>query len=429
MVVVPPLVLAALCGGVSLVAAAVGAAADAGSLGALWALGLAAMYAAAVATAALEALFGLVGVAVASTLFVFFTAPLFSVRDPRLLPSPWRQVVPWTPHGTTLDLATSLAWFGSSDVVRPVLVLGGVIVVSLVALVAASHFRTESRAVQQQGGDRVRWRLRALAVIVPTALALVAAVALAPAGARVVSATRVPGAAQTEIIPAPTSKISDLKGLNEFASTVRAGAEFQGADVGADVRAAGRSPAVGLRRHAARARLRRPAVRPQLDAGLQPAVPRSCCRPTTGRSSPTGRRASATGRCRSPRSSAPATTWSASATNGSGPRRAGRGLRLREPRAVDRRLRRPRGGDPAADRTSRTSARTRRPPGPTWGAAAAVHRRLGLPLRHRATRGTASSASRCRWRGCGRTTCSTRRGGATGTATWQRTRAAEAAAR
>ena len=70
-------------------------------------LGLAATVTTSAATTALVALLGLVGAAIASTVFVFLTAPLFTGHDPRLLPSPWRQVAPWTPHGATSDLATS----------------------------------------------------------------------------------------------------------------------------------------------------------------------------------------------------------------------------------------------------------------------------------------------------------------------------------
>ncbi len=191
-----------------------------------WLLGFGATLTAAAATAALDALFGLVGVAVASTLFVFATAPLFSGRDPQLLPSPWREVAPWTPHGATFDLATSLTWFGAVDVVRPLLVLGGCLLVALVAWAAASRPVTTPKA------GSTRW-LRAAAWVVPVVLAVVAAVLLAPSGTTIVSATPVQGATETQCIP--RQKISTLAELNHAVLTVRAGSSFQGADVGADV--------------------------------------------------------------------------------------------------------------------------------------------------------------------------------------------------
>ena len=224
--------LAGACAALSLLVAGVTTVTTDGSFWPLWGLGFAAMFAAAAATAALDVLFGPVGVAVAATVLVFLTGPLFSVRDARLLPAPWWQAEPWTPHGATLHLTASFSWFGSSDVLQPALLLGGVILVSLVVLAMAPHRGAESG--QERGP--LRWRLLALAVAVPTALAVVAAVVLAPAGARVVSKDPVPGASQTACVPAPTKKITDVKGLNDFIRTVRAGPSFQGADVGADVR-------------------------------------------------------------------------------------------------------------------------------------------------------------------------------------------------
>ncbi len=153
----------------------------AGSFWLVWGLGFAAMLAVGAATAALDVLFGVVGVAVAATVLVFLTGPLFSVRDPRLLPSPWWQAEPWTPHGATLHLATSLSWFGSSDVLRPALLLGGLLVLSLLVLAVAPL--RDARSGQERRAGSGHWRLLALAVAVPTALAVSAAVVLAPAGA------------------------------------------------------------------------------------------------------------------------------------------------------------------------------------------------------------------------------------------------------
>ena len=224
--------LAITCGTTSLVVAIVLSVGH-GSFGAWWTLGFVSTYAAAVSTVALDVLFGPIGVALASTLFLFLAGPLMSGRDPHLLPGFWWKVAPWTLQGATRGLATSVAWFGSSALLGPTLVLVGVIVVSLVALGASKRFRRPS-ADPHRAIEKVPWRLRVVAVTLPVALAVVAATVFAPARASVVSAERVPGASETECVATP--KISNLKELNAFAGTVRGGPAFQGADVGADVR-------------------------------------------------------------------------------------------------------------------------------------------------------------------------------------------------
>ena len=228
--------LAVVCAALGLVVAVVTTATLGGSLWVVWGLGFASMFAAAAATAALDVLFGPLGVAVAATVFVFLTGPLFSVRDARLLPSPWWQAEPWTPHGATLQLATSLSWFGPSGVLRPALLLAGVIVLALVVLATARRARGQEAGPGGEQQTSTHWRLLVLAVTVPAVLAVVAAVVLAPAGAHVVSKEPVPGASQTSCVPAPTTTIDSVKSLNDYVRTVRAGPAFQGADVGADVR-------------------------------------------------------------------------------------------------------------------------------------------------------------------------------------------------
>jgi uncharacterized protein DUF4185 len=226
----PVALLAAACACASLVVASV-VSPQGGSFVTWWVLGFATTFASAISTAALEVLFGLVGMALASTFFLFLAGPLMSGRDPRLLPGFWWEVAPWTLHGATRELATALSWFGSFPV-RPALVLGGVVIVSLVVLVAAAQLLDRpvegSRAV-----DAVPWRLRVIAIVVPVAMALVAATFLAPGAARAVSAEPVPGASQTDCVATP--EITNLQQLNTFARTVRGNPSFQGADVGADV--------------------------------------------------------------------------------------------------------------------------------------------------------------------------------------------------
>ena len=222
--------LGVACGALSLATAALMAASH-GDFVAWWLLGFVTTYAAAAATRALEVLFGLVGLALASTLFLFLAGPLLSGRDPRLLPGRWWEVAPWTLHGATNELTTSYFWFGTAGLLRPVLVLVGTVVIALIVVVVGPRLRDQSADEHQTA--RVPWRLRTVVILVPVVLAIVAATALAPSVASVVTADPVPGASETECVATP--KISSVADLNEFAGKVRGGSAFQGADVGADV--------------------------------------------------------------------------------------------------------------------------------------------------------------------------------------------------
>ena len=206
---------------------AVVVAARGGPLPTFWALGVAATVTTSAATGVLMALLGMVGTALASTFFVFLTAPLFTGHDPRLLPTPWRQVAPWTPHGAITELASSFTWYGGRDVVRPLLVLGGYLLVSVLAWTVAVGAPSPSAPSRRAG------RLHAVALAVPVALAVVGAVLLAPTGTTIVSATPVQGASQTTCLP--RQEVSSVDQLNQQILSVRAGSSFQGADVGADV--------------------------------------------------------------------------------------------------------------------------------------------------------------------------------------------------
>ncbi len=226
------LLLAAACVGSSLVVATVLATKSGGSFVTWWAVGFVATYATAVAATALEVLLGLVGVALASTVFLFLAAPLMSGRDPRLLPGFWWEVAPWTLHGATNEIATSVSWFGESVPLRPALFLGGVVALALVVLLTANGL--QGRATDRgRPVDAVPWRLKVLAIAVPMAMALLAATLAAPDRATVVSAERVPGSSEMPCVATP--KVSNLEQLNEFVGSLRGGAAFQGADVGADV--------------------------------------------------------------------------------------------------------------------------------------------------------------------------------------------------
>ena len=79
---------------------------------------------------------------------------------------------------------------------------------------------------------RLPWRLRVALVTMPAAAAMFAAVALAPeSGDEPVPPADL--AAETRCVP--IEPITSVEGMNQLATKVRGGSEFQGADVGADV--------------------------------------------------------------------------------------------------------------------------------------------------------------------------------------------------
>ncbi len=220
------LVLAGASAGASLLVATIATVLDDGPLLTWWALGLAVTFTAAVATTALEVLLGVVGLALAGTLLLVVAVPVLGGRDLRLLPEAWWRIEPWTLDGASRELAASTTWFGGFPP-RAALVVGGVLAVALVVVLRSARLRGSSAEPPP-----VHWRWRVLAAAVPVALSLVALTLLAPRSATVVSATPVPGAAETTCVGTPT--IETLAELNHFVSTVRGGPAFQGADVGAD---------------------------------------------------------------------------------------------------------------------------------------------------------------------------------------------------
>lgn len=89
---------------------------------------------------ALESVLGLWGLALATAALSGIAVPLLSYVEPVALPDPWREVVPWTPHGAGLDLARDLLFFGSSSG-RSWAVLSTWAVVAVLALLAARTHR------------------------------------------------------------------------------------------------------------------------------------------------------------------------------------------------------------------------------------------------------------------------------------------------
>jgi hypothetical protein len=79
------------------------------------------------------------------------------------------------------------------------------------------------------------WRLRVVAVVAPAAIAAVAAATVLPAGREIPLSPTVVGASDTRCVA--TGALDSVAAVNRFASKVRGpGGEFQGGDVGTDVR-------------------------------------------------------------------------------------------------------------------------------------------------------------------------------------------------
>ena len=197
-----------------------------------WALGAGVTGATALVTAGLERVGGPWGAAVAGLLVLALGGPLVTGRDPRLLPEPWPALAGATVHGAGLAVALAVAWTGGVPVGSALLLL--VVAVLGVGLLAGGPAGTGGAAASGRPapGDRARALLPAVGV--PLLVAVLGATLLAPRRTEEVSADPVARASQTACVDVP--QISDLAGLEAFASRVRGGPAFQGADVGADVR-------------------------------------------------------------------------------------------------------------------------------------------------------------------------------------------------
>ncbi|AXT86546.1 hypothetical protein C6I20_16125 [Aeromicrobium sp. A1-2] len=98
-------------------------------------------------TLALESLLGVPGIGVATTVLVLSAAPMVTLAHPLLLPEPWATLTQWLPHGAGRDAATSIAYFGGGQIVRPVLVLVVWSVISVVTTAVARRERARHLAV------------------------------------------------------------------------------------------------------------------------------------------------------------------------------------------------------------------------------------------------------------------------------------------
>ena len=178
-------------------------------------------------TMSLEALAGLAGLALAAGSFLVLAAPLLLRTDPYLQPRPWSAVTPWTPSGAALEALSSVTLLDPAAAVRPALVLAVWVVVGVLTLLVARRARHRLHL------GVVRWRWSVALVVVPASALLLAAVALVPAAS--VPAVAVPVTASGTACVA-TGRLDTVADLNRVAGRLRSGPEFQGGDVGADVR-------------------------------------------------------------------------------------------------------------------------------------------------------------------------------------------------
>ena len=191
-------------------------------------VGALAILLAATTTLALEALAGLPGLALAATFYFVFATPLLIRTDPYLLPAPWPIISAWTHTGATRSAVMALAYFEPARAIRPVLVMLAWFVIAVLTLFVAR--RARGHAVSHAGV--VRWRLRVVAVIVPVAVLMLAAISFQPhhTDPPLVLADK---AARTTCLG--VGDLRSVADLNRITGRLRGGPEFQGADVGADV--------------------------------------------------------------------------------------------------------------------------------------------------------------------------------------------------
>lgn len=141
----------AVTGGVAAVGAVVLAVVAAGQIGGSftgwWALLALTVLATTAATFALAGVLGAAGIGVATLVFVVSAAPLARIEHPMLLPAPWSEIVPWLPHGASLDAARQVGWYDGSGSAQPVVVLVAWLVVSCLVLAVARRERLRAGVV------------------------------------------------------------------------------------------------------------------------------------------------------------------------------------------------------------------------------------------------------------------------------------------
>ena len=132
-----------------LVGAVVAASTYDGHLVQLWFLGALTVFTAGATTMALQSLFGLVGVGISTVVFLMLAVPEYIAASPLLLPQPWPTIDPWAPHGAAASAFASIAYFGGSGALRPVLILAAWSILSIGVMALARH----ERALAAVGSD------------------------------------------------------------------------------------------------------------------------------------------------------------------------------------------------------------------------------------------------------------------------------------
>ncbi|MEU9127142.1 DUF3533 domain-containing protein [Kitasatospora sp. NPDC048540] len=117
-----------------------------GSAWPLVGLGSLVVFAVGAITMAMECLFGIVGIGLAVLVFVVLGNPSAGgVFPPPLLPPFWRAIGAWIPNGAGTDVARSLAYFDSTGITVPLLVLAAWAAVGVAVTLAS--------VVRRPGGE------------------------------------------------------------------------------------------------------------------------------------------------------------------------------------------------------------------------------------------------------------------------------------
>ena len=115
----------------------------------LWFLGALTVFTAGATTMGFQSLFGLAGIGIGTVVFLMLAVPEYIATSPYLLPQPWPTIDPWTPHGAAASAFASIAYFGGSGALKPVLILIAWAVLSIGVMALARH----ERALAAVGAD------------------------------------------------------------------------------------------------------------------------------------------------------------------------------------------------------------------------------------------------------------------------------------
>lgn len=109
-----------------------------GSTWGLLGLGSLVVFAVGTITMALQCLFDIIGIGIAVLIFVVLGNPSAGgVFPPPLMPTFWRAIGAWIPNGAGTQVARSIAYFGATNIVVPLLVLAAWAVAGIVVTLVA----------------------------------------------------------------------------------------------------------------------------------------------------------------------------------------------------------------------------------------------------------------------------------------------------